>query len=198
MMQIIKPNDLESAIENFRKGKIGIFPTDTAFGIGCIMDSEDSVKKVFEIRNRSKEKAVLVLVSSIEMAQEYLEEIPKDVKDEILNKYWPGGVTVILKCQKDKVSEIVRSGGDTLAVRLPDHKGLVSIIEKVGVPVIAPSANISGGKTPVLLSEVSDILKEEVDFVLSGVCTIKGVSTIIDCSKKDWEILRQGVVKINI
>lgn len=189
-------NNIDEAIHKFKNGKIGIFPTDTAFGIGCRMDDKDAVKKVFEIRNRPSEKAVLVLVSSIKMAEEYVEEIPYDVREKLLSKYWPGGLTVILKCRKDKVMPIVRSNGETLAIRLPDSRKLLEIIEKVGVPIIAPSANISGGKTPLTLDEVSKELQSRVDFVLSGSCTIKGVSTIVDCSKKPWEIVREGVVEL--
>lgn len=188
----------KDVIDKFKKGKIGIFPTDTAFGIGCRMDNEESVEKVFQIRNRPKEKAVLVLVSSIEMVKKYLDEIPQEVLDNILNKYWPGGVTVILKCKKEKVPSIVRSGGDTLAIRLPLHKEIVSIIEGVGVPIVAPSANISGVDTPYELKDVKENLKNKVDFVLSGVCTMKGVSTIIDCTNKEWKIIRQGVVKVDL
>lgn len=186
----------KTIINNFKNGKVGIFPTDTAFGIGCRMDDEKAVKRVYKIRNRPKEKALLVLVSSIGMAEKYV-FIPEDVKTKLINKYWPGALTIILKCKEEKVLPIVRSNGETLAVRLPNHKILTNIIEKVGVPIVAPSANFSGEKTPTVSLDIDRKLKNMVDFAMSGMCTMNGVSTIIDCTKKPWKIVRQGVVGIS-
>lgn len=193
----MKNKAIEYAIANLKSGKVGIFPTDTAFGIGCRMDNEKAVKSVYEIRNRPEEKAFLVLVSSVSMAEKYV-FIPEKIKKVIIEKYWPGGLTVILKCKKEKVLPIVRANGETLAVRMPNHKILRNIIEKVGVPIVAPSANFSGKPTPFKLSEVDDKLKAKVDFILSGVCTMEGVSTIIDATVRPWKIVRQGVVTVSV
>jgi L-threonylcarbamoyladenylate synthase len=188
---------VEKAIEYLKKGKVGIFPTDTAFGIGCRMDDDKAVKRVYQIRNRSKEKALLVLVSSVKMAEKYV-FINDEVRKELIEKYWPGALTIILKCKPEKVSNMVTANTNTLAVRLPDHEVLKKIIEDVGVPVVAPSANFSGKPTPFELSEIDERLKSKVDFILPGVCTIKGVSTIIDCTKKPWKIVREGVARISV
>ncbi|MDO8269709.1 MAG: L-threonylcarbamoyladenylate synthase [Candidatus Levybacteria bacterium] len=187
--------DINEVAQNLRNGKVGIFPTDTAFGIGCRMDDVGAVKRVYDIRNRPEEKALLVLVNSIEMAREYVEI--DDEALELINKYWPGGLTIILKCRKDKVPSIVRAGGDTLAVRLPDHSQLLEIIGNVGVPLVAPSANRSKEPTPFTFEKLDRQLQEEVDFVLTGVCTIKGVSTIIDVPVKPFMVVRQVVVELN-
>lgn len=188
--------EVEKAIKYLKNGKIGIFPTDTAFGIGCRMDDEEAVRRVYKIRNRPEEKALLVLVSSLQMAEEYV-FIGDEVREKLINKYWPGGLTLILRCNEEIVPGIVRAGGETLAVRMPGHEVLRNIIEKVGVPIVAPSANFSGYPTPLKLSEVDKKLQNMVDFVLSGVCTMKGVSTIIDCAKKPWITVRQGVLIVN-
>jgi L-threonylcarbamoyladenylate synthase len=184
-------------IEKLKKGEVGIFPTDTAFGIGCRMDNIESVGRVYELRNRPSEKALLALVSSIKMAEEYV-TIPESVKKDLIEKYWPGGLTLVLECKKEKVPAVVRANGGTLAIRFPDHPVLVSIIEKVGVPIVAPSANFSGSPTPFSLDEVDTDLLSKVDFVLPGVCTIKGVSTIVDTTVEPWEMIREGVVKVYI
>ena len=186
---------IQQATEVFKSGGVVIFPTDTAYGIGCRMDNVDSVHKVYELRNRPKEKAVLVLVSDIEMAQKYV-EISERVSEQLIKKYWPGGVTIILPCKTKTVSSIVRAEGSTLAVRMPDHTVLRKIIQDVGVPIIAPSANFSGDTTPFRLEDVNSELLSNVDFVLEGECTTPGQSTIIDCSTSDWKIVRQGVVEV--
>ncbi len=182
-------------VDLFKEGKVGIFPTDTAYGIGCRMDDESALRKVFEIRNRPLEKALLVLVSSIDMAKEYV-EISEDLEKNILEKYWPGGLTVILKCYQNRVPGIIRAEGDTLAVRLPNNNELVDVIKKVGVPIAAPSANYSGSSTPLRLSQVEESLTEKVDFVINGVCTMEGVSTIVDATGDQLKVIRQGVITL--
>lgn len=188
----------KKTIEIFKNGGVVIFPTDTAFGIGCRIDMPDSVERVYEIRKRPREKAVLALVSTIEMAQEYLEPIPSRVRSDLMEKYWPGGLTIILRCKEEEVPSVVRGGGETLGVRLPAHEEIRKIIQEVGIPIIAPSANFAGGKTPFSRAEVDKKLITQVDFVLPGECTVKMPSTVIDCSKQPWKILRQGAIKLTL
>ncbi len=187
--------DIENAIENLKAGKVGIFPTDTAYGIGCRMDDENAVKHVYKLRNRPEEKALLILVSSVEMAEKYV-EIPEEVRKKLIEKYWPGGLTIILNCKTEKVPGIVRANGETLAVRFPYHIDLQEVIDKLGVPIVAPSANFSGESTPVQLNRISPELISKVDFILPGMCTMEGVSTIVDTTVQPWKIMREGVVRI--
>lgn len=188
---------LEKVVKSFKTGKVGIFPTDTAYGIGCRINNEDAIKRLFKIRKRSENKPLIALVSSVEMAQKYV-FINDEVRKKLMSKYWPGGLTIIFKTKPGKVSNSVTSGTDTLAIRFPNHKQLCSIIKKVGVPIVAPSANFSGEPTPLNRSEVDEKLIKKVDFILSGVCTIKGVSTIVDSTVSPWEIVRQGAVEISV
>jgi L-threonylcarbamoyladenylate synthase len=189
-------SNIDKAVQNLKEGKIGIFPTDTAYGIGCRADNETSVKRVYSIRNRPEEKALLILVSSIEMASQYA-DIGDDVKEKLIDRYWPGGLTIILYCKTEKIPQAVRAGGPTIAIRLPNNPTIREVIEKVGVPIVAPSANFSGDQTPFSLEEVDRALLKEVDFVLPGVCTMKGISTIIDTTVSPWKVVREGVIKLD-
>ena len=81
--------DVLQAIEILKNGGVVIFPTDTAFGIGCRIDNEEAVKRLFAIRKRSETKAVPVLVSSLHMAQEYVQVVPADVIEKLVKPYWP-------------------------------------------------------------------------------------------------------------
>lgn len=186
-------NSISEASRLIREGRVGIFPTDTAFGIGCRIDDENAVARVYRIRRRPSEKAVLALVGSLAMAENYV-QLTKEAHN-IIARYWPGGLTVILKCRPSKVPLNVRANGDTLAVRMPNHTDILRLINEVGVPIIAPSANFSGEKTPLTFEEVSKQLINEVDFVLTGMCTIKGVSTIIDATHEPVTVVRKGVVE---
>lgn len=187
-------NELDQAIKIVRDGGIIIFPTDTAFGIGCRVDREDSVRKLFEMRRRPSEKAMPVLFDSIKQVKDYVLPFDKDVEN-LMNKYWPGALTIILNCKIDEIPDLVRGGGDTLGVRVPDHDLILELIKSVGVPLIGTSANFAGRETPFGLKGLDKDLIKLVDFVLEG--KTKGrryASTVIDVTKNPWKIIRQGEV----
>jgi len=189
-------NQIKTAVDIFKKGGIVIFPTDTAFGIGCRIDNEKAVEKLFRIRKRPLSQAVPVLVSSIEMAQKYLLSIPEEVKIKLIEKYWPGALTIILPCKKELVPKLVRGGGETLGVRIPNNDLILKIIEEIGMPILGPSANFSKGKTPFSFEDLDPVLIKLADYVIFGKTQEKKTSTLIDCSKKPWKILREGTLRI--
>lgn len=188
--------NIAKAVEVFKNGGIVIFPTDTAIGIGCRIDNAQTVRKLFNIRKRPETKAVPVLFNSINMVRKYVEEIPQDVED-IAKKYWPGALTLVLHSNRVKVPLLVRGGGETLGVRIPDNKVIRTIITEVGVPILGPSANFSGEKTPFRFADLNPKLVNLVDYVLNGeINSEDNVSTIIDCTITPWKIIRQGAIKI--
>lgn len=187
---------IREAVQVLKNGGVIIFPTDTAFGIGCRMDDEEAVKKVFSIRRRPVTQATPVLVGSIQMATEYLLSIPDDVRSRLIEKFWPGALTVVLPSRIEKVPSLVRGGGMTMGVRMPDHPVPRAIITQLGVPIIGPSANFHGESTPYQLSDINPQLHHLVDYMVPGICTVKKESTVIDCSVTPWKILRQGAITI--
>jgi L-threonylcarbamoyladenylate synthase len=186
---------IQKATKVLKDGGIIIFPTDTAFGIGCRIDNKNSVKRLIEIRGRKENKPLPVLVSNLEMAKRYLGPVSKEVMG-LIEKYWPGGLTIVLACKKDVVNPVVRGNGENLGVRMPNHKITLELIKTLDVPIIGASANFPDKETPFSLEEVDKKLISLADFVLEGVCPKKESSTVIDCSKKPWKILRQGAVRI--
>lgn len=189
---------IDEAIELFKIGKIGIFPTDTAFGIGCVIDNENSVSRLFKMRKRPENKPTPVLVNSMKMAEEFTKSIIANDVKELTVKYWPGGLTLVLPCVNRDIPSLVRGGTDTLGVRMPNHDLILEIIEKVGKPILAPSANFAGEKTPFLIEQVDPSLVRLVDFVLEGDCYGKSPSTVLDCTQKPYKILREGAVKLDM
>ena len=187
--------EILKAIDIFKNGGIVIFPTDTAFGIGCRIDDEKAIQRLFKICKRPQSMATPVLVESEEMAKRYIEDVPKDVH-ELMEKYWPGALTIVLKCKKELVPSFVRGGGNTLGVRVPNHEKILKIIKGVGVPILGTSANFHGEKTPYEFSDLNKELVKLVEFVVSGETTVKKQSTVIDASSKPWRILRLGSVDI--
>lgn len=191
-------NQIKQAIQILQQGGIIIYPTDTVYGIGCRMDNEASVKKLFRIRKRPQTQAVALLVTNQTMAQNYLLPIPNEVQVSLIKRYWPGGLTIILPCQTDKVLPLIRGKRDTLGVRMPNHPITLALIKGVGVPLLGPSANFHGEQTPCAFEELNPELMKLADFVIKGDCGQKEASTVIDCSVNPWKILREGAVKIKI
>lgn len=189
---------IEKAVKVLKEGGIVIFPTDTAFGIGCRMDNKDSVERLFSIRKRPQSQATPVLFNNIEMMKDYLLDIPKEVKEKLMDKYWPGALTIVLPCKTEKISRLVRGNSNNLGVRIPDNDITLSIIKKVGVGVLGPSANFYGAETPYNFEDLDPELVNLVDFVVNGECKLKQTSTVIDCSVKPWQIIREGAVKLNL
>jgi L-threonylcarbamoyladenylate synthase len=189
---------IDSAVKILNEGGIIIFPTDTAFGIGCRIDKTNSIAKLFEIRKRPLSQATPVLVADRQMASNYLEEIPQDVEAKLIDKYWPGALTVVLKAKKDKVPDLVRGGSDNLGVRMPNDSTILEIIKRVGVPILGPSANFHGEQTPYSYENLNKNLVQAVDLVIPGECLVKAASTVIDCTVNPWKILRQGYINISI
>lgn len=187
-------NKIKEAVDILKQGGIIIFPTDTAFGIGCRMDNITAVKKLFKIRRRPVTQAVPVLVDSINMAQSFLlSPLPDNVR-QLMDLYWPGALTVINPCQKQLVHPLVRGGGDNLGVRMPNHRISLKLISEAGVPVLGPSANFHGAKTPYRLQDLDSQLMKLADYVVPGKCIYQKASTVIDCSVSPFAIKRQGDV----
>lgn len=189
-------NQTGEAIKILQRGGIVIFPTDTAFAIGCRIDDEKATRKLFQIRKRPQSQAASVLVQDLSMVQQYLLPIPKEVKEKLIDRFWPGGLTIVLPCLKEKVPVLVRGGSDNLGVRMPNHQIALSLISGAGVPLLGPSANFHGQATPFQFQDLDKDLVKLVDFVVEGECNAKQASTVIDCSKTPWKILRDGAVKI--
>ena len=191
---------VSKAIEILKKGGIVIFPTDTAFGIGCRVDDYEAVKRLFKIRNRPENQPAPVLVDSVSMAEKVLSSPLPDNVRHLMKDYWPGSLTVIWYCRKNLIPPPVRGGGGLLGVRVPDHSQALTIIKGTGVPILGPSANFHGKNTPFEFKDLDPALVRLADFTVPGDCTVRQVSTVIDTTPSPWRIIRQGasVVEINL
>ena len=181
------------AVRVLHQGGIVIFPTDTAFGIGCRIDNPKAVDRLFHIRKRPRTQALPVLVDSIDMALPYFVEPPRIVR-HLMKTYWPGGLTIVSQCDTNRIYSPIRGGTNTVGLRMPNHEQTLAMIAGVGVPVVGPSANFHGEQTPFSLKDLDKHLISLVDFVLDGTCFVKTSSTVVDCTTDPYTIIRQGAV----
>lgn len=187
---------IEQTSEILRNGGVAIFPTDTAFAIGCRVDDEKAVKRLFEIKQRSEQQAVPILVNGIYMARKY-GEISEKVQN-VLNQFWPGALTVVVPAIESKISPLVLGMGNTVGLRQPNNEVCLQLISEVGVPLVGTSANFHGFPTPYKTDDIDPELATIVDAVLPGVCSVGLASTIVDTTKNPWQILRQGTVELEL
>lgn len=186
---------LEKIGIRLKKGELIIYPTDTVYGVGGVL-KEDTLKKIYEAKTRSFSSPLIALVNSLDKVGEIaiISDEHREKINKLIERFWPGGLTIILK-KRENVPAIMVSNGETVGVRMPNHKLALDIIESAGGILATTSANISGEATPSSFVEISPIFKERVDIVIDGgKCPIGTASTIIDMSKSKISILREGSI----
>jgi L-threonylcarbamoyladenylate synthase len=175
-----------------------IFPTDTVYGLGCDATNISAINKVFKIKERNEKKPLAVIVRDIEMARKVACIDSKLEKS--LGSIWPGAVTLILR-RKDKLSNLLSAGKNTIGLRIPDYKLTHWLSENMGRPYVATSANISGEQATTKVSAVLDYFadkKYQPDLVLdAGDLKCVEPSTVLDLSGKEPKIVRIGPVNKN-
>jgi len=191
-----KDSIINQAVKILNCGGIIIFPTDTAYGIGCKVSEEKAVSRLFDLRRREKTKAVPVLIDSLKMAKKYIINIPSEVTEKLIKPYWPGALTIILRSRSKNIPGLIRGGKDTIGLRIPNNDTIREIIKGVGEGIVGCSANFGGEKTPFRFEDLDPELVKLVDFVVPSEINSHQTSTVIDCSVRPWRILREGAIKI--
>ncbi|MGL4307644.1 L-threonylcarbamoyladenylate synthase [Cetobacterium sp. SF1] len=183
--------------EALERDNIIIYPTDTVYGVGGNIKSLKAIEKIYKAKERNFSSPLIALVSDKKYIEDiaYINEENKDLIDKLIENFWPGALTIILK-KKDIVPEIMVSHGDTVGLRMPNLKISLDIIEASGGVMPTTSANISGEKTPRSYEELSEKFKERVEILIDGGKSPLGLeSTIIDMSNSQIKILREGAIK---
>ncbi|MGL4392342.1 MAG: L-threonylcarbamoyladenylate synthase [Fusobacteriaceae bacterium] len=173
-----------------------VYPTDTVYGVGGLMSSEKALKKIYAAKKRSFKSPLIALISDKNMVNKIARITPakKEILEQLTEKFWPGGLTIILK-KKTCVPDIMVSGGETVGIRMPDHEVALKVIEHAGGILPTTSANFSGEEAPTTYFDISTKFLEKVDIVIDGGICSKGIeSTIIDLSGRKIKILREGII----
>jgi L-threonylcarbamoyladenylate synthase len=178
-------------------GKVGVLPTATIYGLSCVYDNEDAVKKIYSIKKRKSGTPFIVLISSISQLGTLACEINDPVK-KLIAKYWdtkkPYPLTLIL-VKNESTGSFITGGRSTIAIRMSGLKAIRDIIDRTG-PIVSTSATLSGTMLqPTTLDEVPPEIRQEADFVVDHFSSLGGrESTIIDLTRKEPVLLRQGAL----
>jgi len=184
--------DVGKAVATLRNGGVIAMPSDTLYALCALASDDAAVQRVFTIKARGPDKALLLFAGSTAIAEAI--GVFNETARKLTARFWPGSVTLVVPT-KVGFESLALAGGDTVGLRVPDHPVARAVLEELAAPVTATSANLSGGPDPVSADEVRRQIGEAVDLVLDGgECPIGIASTIVDCTGLEPKILRQGVV----
>jgi len=179
---------IKKASQIINEGGIVVFPTDTVYGIGCNPYNINAVKKIYKIKSRDISKSFPVLVYSKELAEQ-IAHFNKYTR-KIVDKFWPGPLTIILKITDDKLKKSLNLN-NKIAIRIPNHKCTLDLLEKCNF-IVGTSANVSGEPSFTNSDECFNKIKDYDVFVDGGTITSKGESTIIEIINDEIKIIREG------
>ncbi|UCD04023.1 MAG: threonylcarbamoyl-AMP synthase [Candidatus Woesearchaeota archaeon] len=178
-------------IIGLREGALTIYPTETCYAIGCNILKEESLEKIYELKNRDQKKYLTCIVADLRMASKYCYLDKKEMK--ICRKYMPGPLTLVAK-KKDTVPDILN---EDFVFRVPGIEFARELCRKVGFPLVSTSANIAGGKNPYSFEDIPDEIKNNVDFKINyGQLAERKPSTIITLRPK-FKVIRKGCLELN-
>jgi L-threonylcarbamoyladenylate synthase len=188
---MIQKSAILKAAGVIREGGLVAFPTETVYGLGASALNKKAVKKIFKAKKRPAGNPLIVHIADVNDLSTLAKNIPKEAR--ILAKnFWPGPLTIILNKKKIVPKEIT-AGGNTVAIRVPNHTIALELIKRAGVPIAAPSANLSGKPSPTSAKHVFEDLGQSVDLILNGGRTKIGIeSTVVDLTVKPPLVLRPG------
>ena len=172
--------------ERLLNDEVGILPTETVFGLMCMYGSAEGLEKIYEIKKREKTKKLQVLIASVPQ----LEWIQVDVSNELqalANNFWPGPLTVIVE---NRI-------GNEVGIRIPDHFFVQSVINSIGKPLIATSANRSKCLPEHSASDNFNDLMKQPDFVVRCSAKTEKSSTVIRLQNKNIEVIREGKISLD-
>lgn len=195
MKHSIDEREIIEASKMIKNGELVIFPTETVYGIGANGLDENAVKNIFIAKGRAQDNPLILHVSNIDMIDDIAKDINK-IERKLIDIFFPGPLTIILN-KKDIVPNIVSGGLDTVGVRMPSNKVANLLIKSSGVPIAAPSANISGKPSGTTLDDIKDEFDKKVSCMIDGGNTLIGVeSTVIRVIDNKIKILRPGKITI--
>jgi L-threonylcarbamoyladenylate synthase len=185
--------NLVAAVEALKRGHVIVFPTETLYGLGADALNEAAVKKVFQLKGRDSHNPIPVLVANQEMLHTLVATVPP-VARKLMERYWPGPLTLVLPGQKNLPKPVCNPAGK-VGVRISSQPIATLLVNGLGRPLTATSANPSGKEPARTLQEAENYFAQRVDvFVAGGTLTSKSGSTVVEVMEDSIEIIREGEI----
>lgn len=178
---------------HIKNGSLAVFPTETVYGIGANGLDAKACSRIYHAKGRSSDNPLILHISNLEMLNTIAKDI-SPIEQKLINAFFPGPFTLILN-KTSIVPSIVTAGLDTVAVRMPSHPIAKALIDYVGVPIAAPSANMSGRPSGTNIEDIHAELEDKVDYIIDGGTSFIGLeSTVVRVIDEIPTILRPGKV----
>ena len=189
-----KENGTNYAARVIRAGGLVAFPTETVYGLGANGLDGEAVSKIFEAKGRPQDNPLILHVAKKSDVKDLWLHVPDNAK-RLMDAFWPGPLTLIF-VKSGIVPDEVTAGLDTVAVRMPEHKTALALIRAAGVPIAAPSANLSGRPSPTTAAHVMEDMDGRIDVVLDGgPCSVGVESTVLTLVGKPTILRPGGITK---
>jgi len=156
--------DLDQALKTLQSGGVILYPTDTVWGLGCDATNEPAAEKINQIKGRATDKSFIILLDTDSKIQSYVSEVPEVAYDLI--EYAENPLTVIFSNAKNLAPNVINQDG-TVGIRVVNHDFCKQLLQRFRKPIVSTSANISGQPTPQFFDEISEEVKEKVDYVVT-------------------------------
>lgn len=186
--------NISQVSQTLQNNGVGIFPTDTVWGMGCSIESSEAIEKFYQIKKREADKPTAVLVGSIEMAERY--GVLNDQALQLAKAHWPGALTLVVEAKKNTVPQSILGSTGTIGIRFPNFKLVHEISQLTNCGLVTGSANFSGQPSPFKKEELDPELLKLVDVLVDGECGGQPPSTVVDCTVSELKILRQGSIRV--
>lgn len=184
---------IDQAAACLRNGGTVIFPTETVYGLGAHALDPEATQKIYAAKGRPSDNPLIVHIHDRALLAPLIRELPAKAL-ALMDAFWPGPLTLVF-AKSDEVPLSVTGGLDTVAVRMPDHPIALALIERAGVPVAAPSANLSGQPSPTKAAHVIADMMGRVDGIVTYGDVDYGIeSTVLDVTEEKPVLLRPGSV----
>lgn len=186
---------VERAAQLLQEGKVVAIPTETVYGLAANAYNEDAVNEIYEIKGRPADNPLIVHICNLIMLKQVAAQLPKTAT-ALAKRFWPGPLTMVLE-KTEKISDLVTCGLDTVAVRMPSQPTAAAIIERAGVPLAAPSANLSGKPSTTTAQHVLEDLGGKIPMIVDdGGCAVGVESTVISLVGEVPTVLRPGIISL--
>ena len=194
-MKTVLTTSAAEAAEFIKRGGVAAFPTETVYGLGASVFDEDAIAKIFEAKRRPADNPLIAHVGDIAQIDILVSNV-NEMAQKLIDAFFPGPLTIVL-AKSQKVPLIATAGLDTIGVRMPGNELAREFLKACGVPVVAPSANLSGKPSPTTWQSVLEDMDGRIDCILQGETTEIGLeSTVVDCTGDAPLILRAGAVTL--
>lgn len=192
-MNTLLTNSPEQAAEFLLQEQVIAFPTETVYGLGACIDSEKALSQIFTIKGRPADNPLIVHIANLKQLESLAQNLIPEA-EALIKAFWPGPLTLVLESNK-QISPLINAGLSTIAIRQPNHNLALKLIEIVGKPLAAPSANISGKPSGTKAKHVLADFQGLIPCVLEGETVYGLESTVVNCQKAgEVNILRLGSI----